>query len=384
MRNTDEIIFNGIKSTNMLGGLSLLQSYMNVDELLASLPKEHLLLEQFSTNYSRSINKENLNKLENYYRKCLIDNTPFDAPQVSLVVYGNTQQKNICNRFISLQSTRNDSVIIDGFLIISALSYLLDKVDPFTGKKSDKSTLSIKQKQKLNSIDVRLSIYYKQNEKIDDESISKLFFDINTLDTKIYSQHITTHFQESPLNLGAEKLALALNLNELGGVAEINKITKSDSFITTKNTLIHILLASLSGKNARVEKQLPTYLPDKTLITDQVIDNVLKVVIPFMKGWISSLEIKFKRNSNGFHRSMQIWQALGIVVYNLTQINHLTKQELFTAGQILGQLDYDKSASHWGNCKALKKDISNSFWINATGGGRTFRDKVAEYFIEIL
>ena len=309
-------------------------------------------------------------------------NTPFDAPQVSLVVYGNTQQKNICNRFISLQSTRNDSVIIDGFLIISALSYLLDKVDPFTGKKSDTSTLSIK--QKLNSIDVRLSIYYKQNEKIDDVLISKLFFDINTLDTNVYSQYITTHFQESPLNLGAEKLALALNLNELGGVAEINKITKSDSFITTKNTLIHILLASLSGKNARVEKQLPTYLPDKTLITDQVIDNVLKVVIPFMKGWISSLEIKFKRNSNGFHRSMQIWQALGIVVYNLTQMHHLTKQELFTAGQILGQLDYDKSASHWSNCKALKKDISNSFWINATGGGRTFRDKVAEYFIEIL
>ncbi|GAJ71002.1 hypothetical protein JCM18904_1738 [Vibrio sp. JCM 18904] len=82
---------------------------------------------------------------------------------------------------------------------------------------------------------------------------------------------------------------------------------------------------------------------------------------------------------------MQVWQALGIVAHYLSNNAALTESELFSAGQVLGQLDYDKSASHWGgNCAAFKKDSSGRFWINATGGGRTFRDKISEYFIDVL
>lgn len=384
MRNTDELILNGIQSANMLGDLSLFQSCINIEDLLASLPQEHLLLELFSASYERSANKERLSKLKNYYLKNVINNISFDAPKISIAVYGKVRNEKLHNRLVSLQYKKNDSAIIDGFLVISALSNLLDQVDPFTGKKADKSILSKKQKQTLASIDVQISIYYGHTESISEESISKLFFDINTIDTRVYSQYITTHNQESPLNLGTEKLALALKLDSLGGISEFNKITKSDSFVTTKSTLINILLASLGGKSTRIEKQLPTNLPDKTLITDQLIDDTLETVIPLMRGWISCLEIKLKQGCNGFHRSMQIWQALGVVAYYLIQNTNLTEKELFIAGQALGRLDYDKNASHWSKCKAFKKDASDNFWINATGGGRTFRDKVAEYFIEIL
>ncbi|ASG04256.1 hypothetical protein [Vibrio anguillarum] len=384
MRNADDLMLIGIQSTHMLGGLSLLQSCISIEELLALLPQEHLLLERFSASYGRSVNRERLCQIENYYLKSVIDNTPFDIPRVSLVVYGQVRGEKLHSRLFSLQYEKSDSAIVEGFLVISALSHLLDRVDPFTGKKADKSNLSSKQQQTLASIDVRLSIYYGRDGKIPEESLSKLFFDINAIDTKVYSQHIATHVQESPLNLCAEKLAIALNLNAFGGVSELNKITKSDSYITTKSTLILILLASLGGKGVRIEKQLPTHLPDKTLITEQVVDDALKIVIPLMKGWISCLEIKFKQDRSGFHRSMQIWQALGVVAYHLSHITDFTEDELFSTGQILGQLNYDKNASHWGKCAAFKKDASGSFWINATGGGRTFRDKVAVYFISLL
>lgn len=384
MRNADDLMLIGIQSTNMLGGLSLLQSCISIEELFTLLPQEHLLLEQFSASYSRSVNKERLSKLENYYRKSVMNNTPFDIPRISLVVYGKARDEKLHNRLFSLRYEKNDSAIIEGFLMISALSNLLDRVDPFTGKKADKSNLSLKQQQTLASIDVRVSLYYGQDRKIPEESLSKLFFDINAIDTRVYSQYITTHVQESPLNLGAEKLALALNLKALGGISELNKITKSDSYVTTKSTLILILLASLGGKGVRIEKQLPTHLPNNTLITDQVIDSALKTVIPLMQGWISCLENQFKQERSGFHRSMQIWQALGVIAYHLTHNAALSKDELFSTGQILGQLNYDKSASHWGKCGAFKKDASGSFWINATGGGRTFRDKVAVYLISLL
>ena len=384
MRNTDELILNGIQSANTLGGLLLLQSYVSIEDLFACLPQEHLLLEQFSENYGRSVNKERLTKLESYYLKNLVDNTPFNPPKVSIAVFGKAHEEQLYDRLINLQYEKSSSAVVEGFLVISALSNLLGRIDPFTGKKIDTNILSAKQKQTLLSIDIQLGIYYGHDKKINEQLISKLFFDINTVDTRVYSQYITMHGQESPLKLGVDKLSLALELDVIGGVSELNKLTKSDSFVTTKSTLIHILLASLGGKGIRVEKRLPTHLPNKVLITDQLIDDALESVIPLMLGWLSCLESKFKQDINGFHRSMQVWQALGVVVHHLTSHSDFTRSELFLAGQVLGQLNYDKSASHWERCKAFKKDASDSFWINATGGGRTFRDKVADYFIELL
>ncbi|OEA53182.1 hypothetical protein BBM65_19015 [Vibrio parahaemolyticus] len=61
-----------------------------------------------------------------------------------------------------------------------------------------------------------------------------------------------------------------------------------------------------------------------------------------------------------------------------------TLAEYYEAGVALSKLDYRKKAAHWAQCSAFKKDSTNTYWINATGGGRTLRDKVAEYFTEIL
>lgn len=384
MSNTHQVVICGVQSGKVLSNLSALLSFVSTEELLASLPQEHLLFERFSASYERSVNKDRLRKLESYVLKSVLNNTPLDVPKVSLVAYRNPHVQIQHNTLATLQYDKNDSAIVDGFLVLSVLSNLLGRSDPFTGKKADKSILTTKQKQFLASIDVQITIYYRPNEKINEETLSKLFFDINSIDTKIYSQNIITHVQESPLNLGAAKLALALNLEALGGVSELNKITKSDSYVTTKSTLVQILLAALGGKGTRIEKQLPTHLPNKTQITEQVVDEALKTVIPLMKGWISCLETQFRQDSNGFHRSMQVWQALGIVAYHLTHNNDLSDDVLFSTGQILGRLNYDKSAAHWGKCSAFKKDASGSFWINATGGGRTFRDKVALYFISLL
>ncbi|MEZ9170356.1 hypothetical protein AB4122_02700 [Vibrio cyclitrophicus] len=383
MRNAHQVVISGVQSGKTLSNLSALLSFISIEELLASLPQEHLLLERFSANYERSVNKDRIRKLENHFLKSVLNNSPLDAPKVSLVVYRNPYVEIQHNKLVTLQYDKNDSAIVDGFLVLSALSNLFERADPFTGKKADKSALTAKQKQVLASINVQLSIYYRPNEMINEETMSKLFFDINAIETKIYSQNIITQAQESPLNSGADKLALALNLNSLGGVSELNKITKSDSYITTKSTLILILLATLGGKGTRIEKQLPTHLPNKAQITEQIINDALKTVIPLMKGWISCLETQFKQDSNGFHRSMQIWQALGIVAHHLAHKNDLSEEKLFSTGQILGQLDYDKSAPHWERCSAFKKDTNGRFWINATGGGRTFRDKVAIYLLSL-
>lgn len=384
MKSTHERTLVGYQSTKILGGLTLLQSSSSIEHVYEFLPQEHLMWENFSASYERSINKERLSKLTSYYQKSVINNTSFDVPYISLVIYGKSREGLLSNNFIALQYDKDRSAVVDGFLTISALSILLGRTDPFTGKQLGKSALSEEQKATLASLDVRFNIYYSQDKQVDEETISRLFFDINAIDSKVYSQHITTHVQDSPLNIGAKKLAKELNLDSLGGVSELNKITKSDSYVTTHTTLTSIILTCIAGKGARIEKQLPTHLPDKTLITEQVVESGLSTVLPIMRGWISTLDNEFKQNNNGFHRSMQVWQALGVIAYELTRNNKLSESELVAVGETLGQLDYDKSATHWGNSKAFKKDASGKVWMNATGGGRTFRDKVAEYFMALL
>ncbi|EGQ7684916.1 TPA: hypothetical protein ACMDX1_003717 [Vibrio parahaemolyticus] len=384
MRSTVEVIRTGILSNNLHGDLSILQCYVSIEELMNSLPHDHLLLDRFASSYERSVNKEKLLQLEDYFFKSILNGNQFVSPQVTLYVYGHIPCKQVHDKLITLQYNQNKSVILEGYLLISALSNLLGRVDPFTGKQPKHKALSDQQKQTLASLDVRLSIYYSVDEKINEETLSKLFFDINRLDYRVYSQYIATHDQESPLHAGVEKLIESLELNSFGGVSELNKITKSDSFVTTKSTLINILLASMIGKGARIEKQLPTHLPDKTVITTQLVDIALETIVPLMSGWLSCLESSFKRDFNGFHRSMQIWQAIGVVAFHLSLRSDLTKDKIYDAGRILGELDYSKTASHWGCCKAFKKDANDKFWINATGGGRTLRNEVAEYFITIL
>ncbi|WGK81956.1 hypothetical protein PYE51_01500 [Vibrio aestuarianus] len=384
MKQADEMMLSGLLSNNVLGGMSLVQSFLTVENLLANLPKEQLLLEHFEDSYERSVNKDRLQTLKAQYKKSVEEDAPLCSPSVSMFILGDVQCEYLDKNLATLRFSPSKATIIDGFLTISALSQLLGLTDPITNKKKDSDILTTSQKENLTSIDIQVSLYFQCNGKRDEETAAKLFFDINATESKLYSQYIAIHEQESPLIIGAEKLSEALTLDDLGGVSDLNKITKSDSFVTTKNTLVQVILASLGGKNIRIEKRLPTQLTNKSAITNSLVDQALDTLIPLMRGWLSYTAPQLKQGSNGFHRSMQTWQALGVVAYYLTQNTTLTTQQIFAAGQRLGQLDYGKSAPHWEKCKAFKKDATGQYWINATGGGRTFRDKMADYLIAVL
>lgn len=141
MRNTEKQNLTGISSSNLLGGLSLLQTYISIGELLNSLPQENLL-ERFVTNYERSANKESLRKLEEYYLKSLVDNTTTDMAQITICAYDSVRCEKVSDNLVTLKFSQHKSVVLDGFLQISAFSNLLDRVDPFTQKDaSRKNTL---------------------------------------------------------------------------------------------------------------------------------------------------------------------------------------------------------------------------------------------------
>ncbi|MDH6027970.1 hypothetical protein, partial [Vibrio splendidus] len=342
MNSSSEISINGLCSKNTTGGICKFQSVVKVTELFELLPDHHVLFDTISSNFDRPTNKKRVSQLTEYLGQSIERNSPTDVLRVTL--------------------------FFNGFNLISAIAKLKGMDNPFTKKTiTNQRKLTALQNIFLCEMDVQLNVMYPISDRISDSDIYKLFIDINTNDTRVYSQNLLVNKESnSPLASGCHQLEVNLNLERLGGVSKINKLTKSDTYITTQNTLIYIILGSLGGKGLRIDKYLPTHLPDKQAINTTLVNSVISEITQFMDGWLSGLQKDFKQNKNGFHQSMQIWQALGLVIYHLKLNQNLSLEGYYIAGHKLAQLDYQKNAPHWGNCKAFKMDSTNSFWINAT------------------
>ncbi|WP_229618335.1 hypothetical protein [Vibrio parahaemolyticus] len=386
MDTISEIVVNGIREKNSPGGIVKLHTVVSIAELLSYLPDEHPLFDTISSSFERPINAKRTKSWSEAIRLLVVKNEPTSPIRATLVINGNVKEKVIINDYNELIFNRHNIVLIEGFNVISSICELLETPNPFTNKlKVSSPKLAPQYLALLQEIEVDLCLCYSQQGRLEDNVIFKLLSDTNSLETNVYTQNILINrHPDSPLLAAAEELKCSLRLDEFGGVTTNSKITKSDSYIATRNTLIYIILAGLGGRNLRIEKKLPKQLPDNTEITKELIEKNLPSITSFMSGWIKGLEKEFKQDTNGFHRSMQIWQALGLVIFHARTHLDYTLADYYEAGVTLSNLDYSKEASHWEQCSAFKKDATNTYWINATGGGRTLRDKVAEYFIKIL
>ncbi|WP_440889326.1 hypothetical protein [Vibrio sp. WZ-1] len=386
MNSSSEISINGLCTKNTTGGICKFQSVAKVSELFELLPEHHVLFDSISSNFERPTNKKRVSQLTEYLEESIEKNSPTDVLRVTFFVNGKVKERDLGELLKRISFEKDKIILLDGFNLISAIAQLKDIDNPFTKKrKNNQKKLTALQNSFLCEMDVQLNIMFSTSDRISDPDIYKLFIDINTNDTRVYSQNLLVNKEhKSPLAGGCHQLEVNLDLEKFGGVSRINKITKSETYVTTQNTLIYIILGSLGGRSLRIDKHLPTHLPDKRAINTTLVDSVIPEITQFMHGWLSGLEKDFKQNQNGFHRSMQVWQALGLVIFHLKSNKNATLKDYYMAGNRLAKLDYKKNAQHWKNCKALKMDSTNSYWINATGGGRTFRDEVANYFIDVL
>ncbi|MGR5379987.1 hypothetical protein [Vibrio harveyi] len=386
MDTVSEIVVNGLREKNALGGITKLHTVVSIVELLSYLPDVHPLFDTISSSFERAINAERTKNWSDAIRLSVVENQPTSPIRATLVINGKVKEKAIVGNYSELVFSQHNVALIEGFHVISSISELLGIPNPFTQKlKNNSPKLGVQHLDLLQQLEVDLCLCYSQLGNVSDNVIFKLLSDANSLETNVYTQNLLIDRKpNSPLITAAQELKSCLKLDDLGGVSFNSKITKSDSYITTRNTLIYIILGSLGGRNLRIEKTLPKHLPDGTAISTELIERTLPIIISFLNGWLKGLEKEFKQDTNGFHRSMQIWQALGLVIFHARTHLDYTLEDYYEAGFTLSKLDYSKEASHWEQCSAFKKDATNSYWINATGGGRTFRDKVAQYLVSII
>ncbi|MFA0380643.1 DNA sulfur modification protein DndB [Vibrio sp. 10N.222.54.A3] len=236
---------------------------------------------------------------------------------------------------------------------------------------------------KIAMLPTLINVIYRSNENIRKREIVSLLNSYNNLDTRIHSMSLGVYEDEThPIMLAVTDIARAINIEKFGGMSISSRLTKNDSYVTTQTSMAGLVLAAIGGKSARLTTPLPQKLPNKKIITEELINETKQLIIDFLKVWLSTLGTQFEKDPDGFHCSSQVWQALGLVIHHLHEVD--VADSVSESAKVLAHLDYDKAAKHWSNCSALKLDATGKYYINATGGGRSLRDGIAKYFISLL
>ncbi|EAS40733.1 hypothetical protein C9J48_11025 [Photobacterium profundum] len=278
--------------------------------------------------------------------------------------------------------------IVDGILPTVAILRVLGFKKAFSRgfENSELMHENSQERQQLSSLMIPITVLFDDEKSLSEIDVANLCKSLNLHSFQLHSTLLDRGNTQSPLIQCVAKLADDLAFDSLGGMSNSsNRVTKSDSFITTQSTMIRLLLGAVGGASIQASTQIAQKLSNNTPIDSELLENVYPCIKGFLTAWLEGVKEKLRQNRDGFYYSTQVWQALGLVIYHLLFVSKSNDINQFaTAGRVLGDLDYARNASHWANCKAMTKDINGENYKNATKGGRTFREGVAEYFVSIV
>lgn len=379
-------------------GLSADHSYGMGTSLLCFIPATEIqnyfsafeeLPEEFDAVFSELLNSTNqkrIKKLEQeiahfFYSEQL-------APPLSITIaVGNADlpASGLKGPLYSLNYYRKKAFLVDGILTYCAIMNLLGyKLQyPHFVPNQDRTEVDERIVKIITEQQLMVNVIFNGDGSLDQLDILSLCKTFNQRSLQLHSVNLSRIASESLVKDFIHQLAKELKLDKIGGMStKATRVTKSDPFITTESTMLHMVVAAVAGNKLRMSTKVMNQLSDGSLIDQPRLDSIKPAIITFFSAWLSSCQHQLKYNRDGFHYSTQIWQALGLVIHYLIS-NQYTLEELERVGHLLGQLDYSRDAEHWQYCSAMKLDMRGYQYKNSTSGGRTFREGVAKYFIEL-
>ncbi|MGR5268662.1 hypothetical protein ACPV5R_12995 [Vibrio astriarenae] len=388
MKKKDVVTLKGVGAVPSGRGASSLQCTIPLSEVteFCSLPDVLEGVQNTISDMSRPVNLSEVKRVQSYLLG-LVANTDLN-PLLTMTIAVEECIHEVIDQVSGLTSitySPEKAYIVNGIQSIAAYASIAKY--EYEIVKSSALDVDEHKSKRLNSkiamLPILVNVIYRSNENIRQREIVSLLNSYNNLDTRIHSVSLGVYEDENhPIIVAVTDIARAINIEQFGGMSISSRLTKNDSYVTTQATMAGLVLAAVGGRSARVTSPLPNKLPNKSMITDDLINKTKDSIIDFLKIWLSTLAEQFGKNPDGFHYSSQVWQALGLVIHHLHDVDAV--DSVSESAQVLGQLDYDKAAKHWSNCSALKLDATGRYYINATGGGRSLRDGIAKYFISLL
>ncbi|GIC75342.1 hypothetical protein [Moritella sp. F3] len=380
-------------------GLSVDHSYSMGKSLLCFIPATEIqhyfsafeeLPEELDSVFSELLNSTNqkrIRKLEQEIAHSFYSDQL--APPLSITIaVGNADlpASGLKGSLYSLNYYRKKAFLVDGILTYCAIMNLLGyKLQyPYFVTNQDQEKVDGRIVKILTEQQLVVNIIFNDDGDLDQRDILSLCKTFNQRSLQLHSVSLSRIASESLVKDFIHQLAKELKLDKMGGMStKATRVTKSDPFITTESTMLHMIVAAVAGNKLRMSTKVMNQLSDGSLIDLPRLDSIKPAITTFFSAWLSSCQHQLKYNRDGFHYSTQIWQALGLVIHYLIS-NQYTLEELERVGHQLGQLDYSRDAEHWQHCPVMKLDMRGCQYKNATSGGRTFREGIARYFIELV
>ncbi|WP_284634014.1 hypothetical protein [Photobacterium damselae] len=283
---------------------------------------------------------------------------------------------------------RDSSFIVGEILILTAVLKSLGIKTPLFSSRLSASEIKKKSafRQILAVQSVVLTVIFDNESGINEEQVKELFFKFNRQHSGMHLSQFSQANDAFPLKPYVLKLAVELSLDSFGGVSDKSKHVKmSESYLTTEYILFKFLVGAVAGAHVQEICKMSdevTTSSGKT-VSECLSNGNFDYIKAFLSSWLTPLEQGGKAERAGFRLSAQIWQALALVIHRLIS-DGASVQEVSNAGLILGQLDYCKKASHWGDCEVMALDSNGRLYKNAANSTREFRNGLADYFYGVV
>lgn len=390
MHKKAKVNLKGSLQDHEWGGYRIFNTTVLAKDLveLLSIPEISIVNDDINLNLNRPINRNRALAFEKQLLSTIQHGAACFFPQVSAVSLNAVIKKNASEKEISqLVMTQDQTYIVQGIHLLVAICNILGKkVLGLTSARSKNQTPTYPKDvvDRLREVPIQIILFFDTKKEKDEKDIIELLKACNTIDPRVHSIALSTVNSDNNLVAFVERLIDETEIVRISTQPNSSSLTEFRDNTISHTCLLELVLAVLGGKSFRVKADIPTHLPDGTEITEELLNTYEQPIVSFLSAWKASNSHKSYSNKVSFQNSSQVWQALGLVIHELLKVSPKDSLVFKESGEHLGNLDYGKNARHWKDCKAFKLGVDGKTYINATGGGRSMRDKLADYFMKRL
>lgn len=295
------------------------------------------------------------------------------------------------NSFLKYDSS--STVIVGNLLGLVAICKTMGlKTFLFSSRLSVKEANSkseLRQRLAMENVEVRL--IFDDQRGLNNDDIVELFKQSLVFDSSMSLPHVVNSKglisdENYPLKSFIDQVIADTDLESFGGVKTDAKHVKvSERYITTSYVLFKMIVGAVAGVGTQEYSQMSKdiTLSNGKKLSSILSDGYLDHICTFLRGWLDAQREAFVNSRSGYQLSPQVWQALGLTIHQLVS-EEASNVDLKVAGELLGRLNYSKSAKHWSNCSVMELDSKGRIYKNSASSTRQFRIGLFKYFCGLI
>lgn len=305
-----------------------------------------------------------------------------------------------CMHKINLQMSKdirsNDYLVIepDSCFVIDGMNRISTAAEVIGGYRSAFVTTSrdtptrIKRReemrQKLADLEIPVVFIFRADLKpLSEDHFSQLFADVNSQQHPIRLNQVL-RLQKSDIVVDfAHRVSQLPEIKNHGGVSlRGERVNSSSRHFLTLCSLTRFVLGAIGGFKMQSKLKGARELPNGEILNQSHIDAIEPNVMLFLRIWISEQGHSLYKDKTGFQFVSTLFQALGLVFYEIHQtcahysLSDMTNNLQLTA-KALARIDYSRTAEHWKSCKCVGLNESGEYVV--ISGGATCRKLFARH-----